>query len=72
MKVIAVHAFARARDEHPEAIFTVSARSEEEALRLVAADPAGLFYARLTTETYAEISHYETASIIAFEEVHRR
>ena len=71
MKVIAVHAFARAEDERPEAIFTVAAADEQDALRLVAADAAGAFYARLRTEIYAESSRYEDRAIIAFEQVRR-
>ena len=71
MKLIAVHAFVECSDETPEAIFTVAARDEAQALELVRADDAGAFYDRLSIETYAEAAGYPEAAIIAFERVRR-
>jgi hypothetical protein len=71
MKVIAVHAFSSSSDEAPEAVFTVAARDDAEAVALVRLHKAGAFYDRLSTETYAEAAAYPEAGIIAFERVHR-
>ena len=42
-----------------------------DALALVRADNASVFYDRLSTETYAEVSAYPEAGIIVFEPVRR-
>ena len=69
MKVIAVHAFRERSDAAPEAIFTVTAQDDAEALALVEADKASAFYDCFLTETYAEASVYPKSAIIAFEPV---
>jgi hypothetical protein len=64
LKIYAVHAFAEPFDESPEAIFTVAARDDDEALRLVGQHDAGKFYRKLAAQDYPG------SCVITFEKVH--
>ena len=64
IKVYAVEAYAEPFDESPEAIFTVAARDESEAIRLVKQHEASRHYKRLAATVY------DASGVIAFERVH--
>ncbi len=64
IKLYTVKAYAEPFDSSPEAIFTVAARDDEEALRLVKEHEASRYYKRLSA------SIYDASGVIAFERVH--